>query len=145
MSLLRAAMMLVTELLLESHARYIRGKSENQFTLVTSALLTPTHSITTPPPNPLPPVPPNTAQSLEEPNKLLVVPEIALWSIRSNMMTKTQDQVTMRARTKIQARGELKVEYRSSVKVFFRADAEPASAVLLSMTMVVVVDVRAEE
>lgn len=60
-------------------------------------------------------------------------------------MTKTQDQVTMRARTKIQARGELKVEYRSSVKVFFRADAEPASAVLLSMTMVVVVDVRAEE
>lgn len=61
------------------------------------------------------------------------------------MMTKTQDQVTMRARTKIQARGELKVEYRSSVKVFFRADAEPASAVLLSMTMVVVVDVRAEE
>lgn len=139
MSLLRAAMMLVTELLLESHARYIRGKSENQFTLVTSALLTPTHSITTPPPTP------NTAQSLEEPNKLLVVPEIALWSIRSNMMTKTQDQVTMRARTKIQARGELKVEYRSSVKVFFRADAEPASAVLLSMTMVVVVDVRAEE
>ena len=58
------------------------------------------------------------------------------------MMTKTQDHVMTRARTKIQASGELNVEDTSSVNVFFgvRRDCEPAS-----MTMVVVVDDRAEE
>lgn len=62
-------------------------------------------------------------------------------------MTNTQDHVMMRARTKIQASGELKVEWRSSVKVFLdpRTDGDPASPFLLSMTIVVVVDVRAEE
>lgn len=63
------------------------------------------------------------------------------------MMTKTQDHVMMSARTKIQASGELKVEWRSSVKVFLdpRTDGDPASPFLLSMTIVVVIDVRAEE
>lgn len=76
----------------------------------------------------------------------LASPEMVLKSVRSNMMTKTQDQVMMRARTRIQASGELKVEYRSSVKVFFDPweDADPASPFLASMTMVVVED-RAEE
>lgn len=61
------------------------------------------------------------------------------------MMTKTQVQVIMRARTKIQASGELKVEYSSSVKVFLdvRAAADPTSPFLLSMTMVVVNDLPA--
>lgn len=76
-------------------------------------------------------------------------PEMVLKSVRSNMMTKTQDQVMTRARTRIQASGELKVEYRSSAKVFLdpRAAADPASPFLASMTMVVVVVVeeRAEE
>lgn len=76
----------------------------------------------------------------------LASPEMVLKSVRSNMMTKTQDQVMMRARTRIQASGELKVEYTSSVKVFLdpRGDADPASPFLASMTMVVVED-RAEE
>lgn len=70
----------------------------------------------------------------------LASPEIVLKSVRSNIMTKTQDQVMMRARTRIQASGELKVEYRSSVKVFFGPweDPNPASPFLASMTMVVV-------
>lgn len=73
-------------------------------------------------------------------------PEMALLSVRSNMMTITKDHVMMSARTKIQARGELKVEYRSSVNVFLddRAVEDAASPVLLSMTMVVVT-VRAAE
>lgn len=51
-----------------------------------------------------------------------------------------------RARTRIQASGELKVEHRSSENVFLdpREDADPASPLLASMTMVVVED-RAEE
>lgn len=67
---------------------------------------------------------------------------MVLKSVRSNMMTKTQDQVMMRARTRIQASGELKVEYSSSEKLLWgpREDAEPASPFLASMTMVVVED-----
>lgn len=74
-------------------------------------------------------------------------PEMVLKSVRSNMMTKTQDQVTMRARTRIQASGELKVELRSSENVFLdpREDADAASPPLASMTMVVVVEDRAGE
>lgn len=76
----------------------------------------------------------------------LASPEMVLKSVRSNMMTKTQDQVMMRARTRIQASGELKVEHSSSVKVFFdpRGDTDPASPFLASMTMVVVEE-RAKE
>lgn len=78
--------------------------------------------------------------------KRLASPEMFLKSVRSNMMTKTQDQVMMRAKTRIQASGELKVEYRSSVNVFFDPleDGDPASPFLASMTMVVVED-RAED
>lgn len=58
------------------------------------------------------------------------------------MMTKTQDHVMMRARTRIQASGELNVLYRSSVNVFLDVcvGGEPASPFLPSMTMVVVDD-----
>lgn len=78
--------------------------------------------------------------------KRLASPDMVLKSVRSNMMTKTHDQVMMRARTRIQASGELKVEYRSSVNVFFDPleDGDPASPFLASTTMVVVED-RAEE
>lgn len=78
--------------------------------------------------------------------KHLASPEMVLKSVRSNMMTKTQDQVIMRARTRIQASGELKVEYRSSVNVFFDPleDGDAASPFLASTTMVVVEE-RAEE
>lgn len=62
------------------------------------------------------------------------------------MMTKTQDHVMTRARTRIQASGELKVEWRLSVKVFLGTlGGDPASPFLLLMTMVVVVDDLAEE
>lgn len=62
------------------------------------------------------------------------------------MMTKTQDQVMMRASTRIQASGELKVEYISSVNVFLatRGDGEPTSPFFPSMTMVVVDDLAEE-
>lgn len=78
--------------------------------------------------------------------KCLASPEMVLKSVRSNMMTKTQDQVIMRARTRIQASGELKVEYRSSVNVLFDPleDGDAASPCLASTTMVVVEE-RAEE
>lgn len=78
--------------------------------------------------------------------KRFASPEMVLKSVRSNMMTKTQDQVTMRARTRIQASGELKVECRSSVNVFFDPleDGDAASPFLASTTMVVVEE-RAEE
>lgn len=61
-------------------------------------------------------------------------------------MTKTQDHVMTRARTRIQASGELKVEERFSVNVFLdsRTGGDPASPFLLSMTMVVVIEDRAE-
>lgn len=78
--------------------------------------------------------------------KRLASPEMVLKSVRSNMMTKTQDQVIMRARTRIQASGELKVEYRSSENVFFDPleDGDAASPFLASTTMVVVEE-RADE
>lgn len=68
------------------------------------------------------------------------------------MMTKTQDHVTTRARTKIQASGELNVEERSSLNVFLGVWMDDGGGAappppLPSMTMVVVVvdDDRAEE